>query len=155
MANFMYDHAKAGIMSGAIDLDTMDMRILMVMSNSTMGTEKDIEFLAGAHPLGPTTLDECDGATYARVALAAEAVSVDHPNNRGEFTATSLAPAWATLGVGARQNIGIVVYVHVGADAANIPVYWIDTCTGVGFPFDGNGGVVNITWNAEGIGQVT
>ena len=155
MANFQYDHPKAGMQGATIDLDTDDIRLLMVMSNSTMGTEKDIEYLAGAHPLGPTTLDECDGVGYARIALTGETIAVDHPNNRSEFTANNLAPAWAALAVGTRQNIGIVIYKHVGADGVNIPIYWIDTCTGVGFPFDGNGGVVNISWHAEGIGQLT
>ena len=149
MANFQYTYAKSKIMSGDIDL-TGDIRILMVMSNSTCDTEADVEFIAGFG-----TLDECDGATYARVPLVGEAVAPDLPNDRGEFDANDLAPAWATLGVGARQNIGIVVFLFVTNDADSIPIYWIDTCTGVGFPFDGNGGVVNITFNAEGIGQIT
>ena len=153
MANFQYTYAKAKMQSGDIDLNADDIRLLMVMSNSTADTEKDAQFISGV--TGFTTLDECDGVGYARVALTGEAVAADEANDRGEFTANNLAPAWAALAVGTRQNIGIVIYKHVGADAANIPIYWIDTCTGVGFPFDGNGGVVDITWNAEGIGQIT
>jgi len=153
MANFQYTYAKAKMQSADIDLNADDIRLLMVMSNSTADTEKDVQFISGA--TGFTTLDECDGAGYARVALVGEAVTADEANDRGEFDANDLAPAWAALGVGTRQNIGIVIFKFVTNDADSIPIYWIDTCTGVGFPFDGNGGVVNITWNAEGIGQIT
>ena len=149
MANFQYTYAKSKMMSGDIDL-TGDIRILMVMSNSTCDTEEDTTFIDQF-----TTLDECDGAGYARVQLVGEAVAPDLPNDRGEFDANDLAPAWAALGVGTRQNVGIVVYLFVADDTDSIPLYWIDTCTGVGFPFDGNGGAVNLTWHAEGIGQLT
>jgi len=150
MANFQYTYAKAKMQSADIDLNADDIRLLMVMSNSTADTEKDTQHIDDF-----TTLDECDGVGYARVALTGEAVAADEANDRGEFTADNLAPAWAALAVGTRQNIGIVIYKKVTDDTDSIPIYWIDTCTGVGFPFDGNGGVVNITWNAEGIGQIT
>lgn len=149
MANFMYTTAKAKVMSGDIDL-TGDIRFLMVMSDTTCDSEEDKTFINQF-----TTLDECDGANYARVPLVGEAVAPDDPNDRGEFDANDLAPAWAALGVGTRQNVAIVVFLFVNDDTDSIPIYFIDTCTGVGFPFDGNGGVVNITWNAEGIGQIT
>jgi len=150
MANFMYTHAKAGIMSGAIDLDTDDIRVLMVMSNTTADTEEDSEFLETNGGTGFTTLDEADGANYVRKELANEAVTADEANDRGEFDADDVT--WTALGVGTRQYTGIIVYKHVGADAVNIPIYWIDSG---GFPFWGNGGNVTAQWNAEGIGQVT
>ena len=129
MANFMYTHAKAGIMSGAIDLDTDDIRVLMVMSNTTADTEEDSEFLETNGGTGFTTLDEADGANYVRKELANEAVTADEANDRGEFDADDVT--WTALGVGTRQ---------------------IDSG---GFPFWGNGGNVTAQWNAEGIGQVT
>jgi len=154
MANFQYTYAKSKMMSGDLDMNGSDIRLILVMSNTTADTEKDKQFISGAN--GFTTLDECDGATYARVALTGEAVAADEANDRGEFDAADLAPAWATLGVGTRQNVGILVYKHVTNDADSMPIYWIDTLGGaITFPFDGNGGVVNITWNAEGIGQIT
>ncbi|HUV73863.1 MAG TPA: hypothetical protein VMW79_06115 [Anaerolineae bacterium] len=154
MANFQYTYAKAKMLSGDIDMDVDDIRMFMVMSNTTCDTEKDMQIISDGGT-GFTTLDECDGVGYARVPLTGEAVAADEANDRGEFTADNLAPAWAALAVGTRQNVGIVIYKHVTNDTDSIPIYWIDTCTGVGFPFDGNGGVVNITWNAEGIGQIT
>jgi len=148
MANFMYMYAKAKIMSGAIDLDTDDIRVRMVMTNTTCDTETDKQFMSGA--TGFTTIDVADGANYVDKALAGEAVTCDTVNNRGEFDATDVT--WTALGVGTRQYQGLVVYKFVTGDADSIPIYWIDSG---GFPFWGNGGNVTAQWNAEGIGQVT
>lgn len=146
--SFSYTYAKAKLLSGDIDLDADDIRILMVMSNTTCDTEKDKQFISGAN--GFTTLDECDGANYVRKALAGAAVAADEANDRGEFDATDAA--WTALGVGTRQNVAIVLYKHVTGDEDSIPIAYIDSG---GFPFDGNGGDVTVKWNAEGILQAT
>lgn len=145
MASLAYTYAKAKLLSGDIDLNADDIRILMVMSNTTCDTEEDKVFIDDF-----TTLDECDGANYVRKALADEAVAADEANDRGEFDATDVV--FTALGVGTRQNVGIVVYKHVNDDTDSIPIAYIDTG---GFPFDGNGGNVTVQWNAEGILQAT
>ncbi len=151
MASFVYDNAKEQFMLGTLDLDETgdDMRIIMVMSNSTADTEKDKTTIVGGG--GPfTTLDECDGANYARKALASQTVTEDGANNRAEFDATNIT--WTALGVGTRQNIGLVLFKFVTTDADSIPIAYIDTG---GFPFDASGGDVTINWNAEGILHLT
>ena len=96
-----------------------------------------------------TTLDEYDGATYARIDIAGLAWATDAANERAEQDGTD--SAWATLGVGLRQAVGMIVYLHVTNDTDSIPFLWIDTG---GFPFDGNGSAVTSQWNAEGIWQL-
>ena len=145
MADMVYNYAKAKLLSGDIDLDADDIRVLLVMTNSTCDTEDDCDFIDQF-----TTLDEMDGANYVRKALAGEAVAVDLPNNRGEFDAENVT--WTALGVGTRQVLGAVLYKHVTNDADSIPIAYIDSG---GFPFDANGGDVTITWNDEGILQAT
>ena len=145
MADMVYNYAKAKLLSGDIDLDADDIRVLLVMTNSTCDTEDDCDFIDQF-----TTLDEMDGANYVRKALAGEAVAVDLPNNRGEFDAENVT--WTALGVGTRQVLGAVLYKFVTNDADSIPIAYIDSG---GFPFDANGGDVTITWNAEGILQAT
>jgi len=115
------------------------------MSNTTADTEQDTDFI---DQLG--TLDEHDGANYARKELANEAVAVDDANNRGEFDADDVT--WTALGVGTRQAVGAVVYKHVNDDTDSVLIAYIDTG---GFPFDASGGDVTIQWNAEGILQAT
>lgn len=145
MASLAYTYAKAKLLSADIDLNADDIRVLMVMSNTTCDTEEDKQFIDTF-----TTLDECDGANYARKTLANEAVAADEANDRGEFDADDFT--WTALGVGTRQNVGAVVYKFVTDDSDSIPIAYIDTG---GFPFDGNGGNVTIQWNAEGILQAT
>ena len=147
MANFVYTHAKHLFLTGGLNLSTADMRVALVMTNTTADTEKDLSTI-GAF----TTLDEYDGAGYSSggSALAGEGVTQDDPNDRSEFDATDLT--FTGLGVGTRQCQGAIVYAFVTNFGASIPVAWIDTG---GFPFTGNGSNVTIQWNAEGILQAT
>lgn len=146
MANFIYNEAKRAIAEGEIDFGAggSDIRVMLVMTNTTADTEDDVNVLSGF-----TTLDEMDGASYVRKALANEIVNEDAANNRAEFDADDVT--WTGLGAGTRQVQGMIVYKHVGADSSNVPIAWIDTG---GFPFTANGGNVTIQWNAEGIIQI-
>jgi len=147
MANFIYNEAKNQILLGGIDFSSDDIRVLLVMSNTTADTEDDKDTLDDF-----TTLDEYDGANYGRAELANEAVNEDAGNDRAEFDADNVT--FSTLGVGTRQCQAAIVYKHVGADNANIPIVWVDTVgSGPTFPFDGNGGDITLQWNAEGIMQ--
>jgi hypothetical protein len=148
--SFWYKGGKQAMAKADIDMDTVDYRIALLMTNTTADTEKDATTISGG--TGFTTLDEYDGTGYARVALTSEAVAYDDANDRVEIDASDLAPAWAALGAGTRQAQGLLLFAFITNDASSIPLAWIDTG---GFPFSGNGGAVNITWNAEGILQVT
>ena len=101
MANLAYTYGKLGI-GGAINLSTDDLRMLLVMSNTTCGTQEDVQYVSGF-----TTLDECNGANYVRKTLAGESWAVDLVNNRGELQFT--APVWAALGNGTRALVGAVL----------------------------------------------
>lgn len=145
--SFVYTPAKTAIMKGEIDFQEAgdDIRVALVMSNTTADTEEDAALMNTF-----ADLDEYDGASYARQSLGTQAVNEDLPNDRSEFDAVD--SVFSSLGVGARQAVGLVVYKHVTNDADSIPIAFIDTG---GFPFDGNGGDVTIQWNAEGILQLT
>ncbi len=145
--SFVYTEMKRGLLAGEIDLATSgdDIRVMLVMSNTTADTEEDVTTISGF-----TTLDEYDGASYARQTLTGEAVAADNTNDRGEFDATDAT--FSSIGAGTRQAVAAVVYKHVTNDTDSVPLAYIDTG---GFPFDGNGGDVTIAWNAEGIIQAT
>jgi hypothetical protein len=144
--SFAYTGAKEKFGRGEIAWHTSDIRAMLVMTNTTADTDQDAVALAG---IG--TMDEYDGSGYARVALGAEAVNRDDPNNRAELDANDFT--WTALGAGTRQAQAMVVYKHVDGTAANdVPIAFIDTG---GFPFAGNGGDVTIQWSVEGIVQLT
>jgi len=145
--SFVYTPAKKLLGQGSLDLREAggDIRVALVMSNTTADTDEDQALMSGF-----AVLDECDGANYARKALVNQAVNEDDPNNRAEFVADDIV--WTALGAGTRQNVGMIVYKHVGADGVNIPILYIGTG---GFPFNGNGSDITVDWNAEGIAQIT
>lgn len=148
MANFVYNEAKRAILAGEVDLDLPDdIRVLLVMTNTTADTEDDTNTFAGF-----TTLDEFDGSGYTSggVALTGEAISEDVTNNRAEFDANDAA--FGALGAGTRQVQAAIVYKFITALSSSLPIAYIDTG---GFPFTANGSTVTIQWNVEGILQAT
>jgi len=140
MADYIYERA---VKYGPAALAAMDLRAILVMSNSTADTETEAEFVDDF-----TTLDEYDGSAYARVALAAETSELDLTNNRVEFKFDPIV--FATLGVGTRQAIGIIIIKFVTDDTDSEPIFHLDEG---GFPFDGNGENFTYTRHAEGVAQ--
>jgi hypothetical protein len=146
MASFVYTPAKVKLASGDLDLNAHDIRVLLVMTNTTAHTDQD------AATLSAITLDEYDGANYVRKALANEAVNQDDANNRAEFDADDFT--WTALGIGTRQCKAMVAYRYVDGTAANdIPIAYLDNAPEL--PFWGNGSDIPCTFNAEGILQLT
>lgn len=145
MASFVYTPAKTALAGAQLDLDTHDMRILLVMTNTTADTDQDVQNIAD---IG--TLDEMDGSGYARQTLTGEAINEDAANNRAEFDANDAT--FSTLGAGTRSVAGIVLYRHVTNDADAVLLAYIDSG---GFPFAASGTDVVVQWNAEGIVQIT
>ena len=148
MANFAFTNFKRGLMEGEFDLNaTDDIRVLMVMTNTTIDTEEDVTSFVSV-----TTLDEYDGSGYSSPgqALEGEVVAADTANDRGEFDATD--EVFSTIGVGTRQAQAAVIYKFDTDLDTSIPLLYIDTG---GFPFDGNGGDITFIWNAETILQLT
>lgn len=145
MAIFVYTNAKRALLAGEINLATDDMRVMLVMSDTTTDTEKDKSSFAGF-----TTTDEYDGSGYSSpgLPLSNQSVTADDPNLRGEFDSTD-EPAW-TLGIGSRQCVGFILYKFDTDLATSIPVAFYD---GAGFPFDGSGGLVGFIFDPEGVLQ--
>ena len=150
MASFAYTVAKTELLKGTIDLHTTgaDVRVILVMTSTTANTERDKLTISGF-----ATLDECDGAGYARVALTTETVTqVDGTSYWGMFDADNVTFTAVSLGISLRSIQGALVYKHVTNDTDSIPLFWIDTG---GFPFAANGSNIVITWAAGGVAQLT
>lgn len=147
MANFVFTKAKEQTLLAAINYSTADLRILLVMTNTSLSTagQEDIATLGAA-----TTLDEYDGSGYttAGAALATKVVTLDNANNRAFLDADDLT--FAALGAGTRSCKAAILYKFVTNVGASLPIAYIDTG---GFPFAGNGSNVTLQWNAAGILQ--
>lgn len=141
--SFAYNLAKQKMLTGQIDLDTDDIRSLLVMTNTTADTEDDVEFISQF-----TTLDEFNGAGYARVALAGEAVNADVANARAEFDANDTA--FAALSNGTRSIAAIMLFKFVVDDTQSIPICYLNFSS-----FNPGGGVLTCEWSAEGIMWLT
>src|SRR3990167_9268304 len=115
MASLVYQNAIGKMMSGDLDLNTHDIRVALLMTNTTADTEQDVDLMNGF-----TTLDECNSTGYARVALASEAVNIDDTNNRAEFDAAN--SSFAGLGGDAVRAIqGALIYRHITDDTDSVP----------------------------------
>jgi hypothetical protein len=145
MASVIYNEFKRANAAGEIDLNADDIRVALLMSNTTADTENDTMVYVGDF----TTLDECDGANYVRKALANEAVNKDDANDRAEFDADDVT--WSALGVGTRQTVGALLYEHVTNDADSPIIAYVEFSGAV--THDGSN--FTIEWSAEGILQLT
>lgn len=143
MADHVFTPALGKLLSGDIDLNADDIRLILVMTNTTADTETDAEFVSSL-----TTLDEDDGANYARAALAGETVVADLANDRGEFDANDVT--FAALGNGTREVQGYLLYKHVTTDADSSLILYRDFAA----PINPGGTDFVIQWNAEGILQL-
>jgi len=146
MASQIYNEFKRANAAGEIDLNADDIRVRLVMSNTTVDTEND-----GVVNIDDfSTVDVCDGANYVDKALANEAVNKDDANDRAEFDADNVT--WTALGAGTRSTQGALIYKYVdGTDANDIPIAFVEfssTKTHDGSDF-------TIQWNTEGILQLT
>ncbi len=139
--SLVYNEFKRANAAGEIDLDADDIRVALLMTNTTVDAEND-----GTATLSNyTDLDECDGANYARQALTSEAVVKDDGNDRASFDADN--PTWNALGNGTRANKGALVYKHVTDDTDSIPIAFIE----FGSPQNPGGSNFTVTWHANGI----
>lgn len=146
MASVFYNAAKSGFANGNLDWDTHDIRVALLMTNTTADTENDAKvFIADL-----TTLDECDASGYARVALASEAVNTDDGNDRAELDANDAS--FTGLGGNATRDIqGALVFRHVTNNSDSRIIGFVDFTSDI----PKTATQIDIPWNAEGIFQLT
>lgn len=143
MASLVYQNAIAKMMSGDLDLNAHDIRVALLMTNTTADTEADIDLMNAF-----ATLDECDAAGYARVALTGEAVNIDDTNDRAEFDANDAS--FTSLGGDATRAIqGALIFRHVTDDTDSVPIAFIDFTADI----PATATQIDIPWSVEGILQ--
>jgi hypothetical protein len=143
MASMLYTNALKLLMNGGLDLDTHDIRVMLLMSNTTADTDQDN--ITNISAIG--TLDECDASGYARVALTGEAVTEDTTDNEAVFDANDAS--FTGLGGNATRAIqGALIYRHVDGTAGNdVPIMFVDFSSDI----PATATQIDVPWAAEGI----
>lgn len=146
MASVIYNIAKSRLMSALLDCDEAgdDLRAILCMTNTTADTEVDVDNTGTI-----TTLDESDGANYARKTLDNQTVSVDDANDRAELTCDPIA--WTALGNGTRALEGMLVHEFITNDAGSFPFFFSDFVSDI----SPGGSTFTVTPNAEGLVQLS
>ena len=111
MSNRLFSIAKKNLLTGVSGCNlNADIRMALLMTNTTVDTEND-----GIENLGDfTTLDECNGANYARRALstATPTVAIDTARDSVKLSCAS-HPVFPNLGAGSRSIAGVLFYFNI------------------------------------------
>lgn len=131
MAEGTYNVGKAEILRADIDLETADIRMLLLVGALTFNPDHaTITAVLAANT-------EASGGSYARQALTSETVTQDDANNRANFDCATVDFGALT----ANTPTAAVIYLHVGADGSNIPISFHDS----GFGAAANGAGYTVT----------
>jgi len=132
--SFIYDYGLEWIAKN--DITTADLRLFLVMADSTCGSERGAKFVADF-----AVRDEYDAVGYVRKDLAAVLGTLDLTSHFEKVTAT--APVWTTLAAASKTCIGMVLFVFITNDAASRNIAFINDSPL--FPFNGIGDDVTLT----------
>ncbi len=126
MASGLYDKGREGFLDGSIDWDTDDIRAILVDTGTytvNLATHNTLADIAGG----------------ARIAVSAALASKSVTGGVADAADVTFT---AVVGVSVEA---IVLYKHIGSDAARLICY-IDSATS-GLPVTPNGGDITIQWD--------
>ncbi len=136
MASLVYNRGKYLLMNGGLDLDTDDIRVLLVTSSYTANADHD--YVADV-------TNELSGGNYVRKARAGESVSLDDTNDRAYFDATDTV--WTALGAVAGTPAAVVVYKLVTNDSDSPLIAYVEITA----PPAPNSADYTVAWNSGGL----
>lgn len=137
MADVVYNHFKAKIMDGTIDLDTDDVRVALLTSNYT--PDKDAH-----HYWDEVNANEVSGTGYTAGGqlLSGKAVTIDDTDDEGVFDADDVT--WTNSSITARYA---VVFKSTSQASTSDLVCAFD----FGSDKTSSSGDFTISWNDEGV----
>ena len=139
MASLVYNNTALLALTTGLNLATNDMRVALLQTTTTADTEEEVALMNGF-----TTLGECSVTSYARQALANEAVAIDTTNDRAEFDADDAA--FGTLEIGFSIQ-GMLIHDHNTDDTDSIPYFFTEFSSNLVL----NGTSVTLNFDAEGL----
>jgi hypothetical protein len=136
MANVTYNIFKKSIMTGAIDLDTDTLKVMLVTSSYTPNIDTHLD------RADVTNEVTGDGYTEGGVTLTSVTVTQDDTNNRAVFDAGDVS--WTTATITAR---GAVIYKSTGTAGNDLLIAYKD----FGSDKVSTYGTFTIVWGSDGI----
>lgn len=152
MASFWFNPAFQKVMQNTIDLDTDDIRMLLLDDSGTYVPSKATEFIdtGGAADIVDSELTSGDISGYARQALTTEAVDI--ATNLIRFKSDNVAFGALGTSVSAKKVSAAVIYKFNAVDTAAEAIIYSDfTDT----PTNGSTFTVNMPTNGWGHGDNT
>ncbi len=145
MADIIYKGGLLALRQGLLD-PTPDLRLDLVMSNTTCDTEEETLTLAGF-----TDMDLFDGIGYVPIDGAGVIWTYDSATD--EYRLDIDDDQWnippATVAPGTRDAVGILVKLFIdGTDANDIPIGFT---TSGGFPTNANNGDILLSVHPDGL----
>ena len=145
MASRIYNEALRAIAAGEYDLNAADIRARLCMNTTTCDTDNDA--IIDLHDF--TTVGISDDTGYADIDMSGLAVNKDDPNDRAEFTASTLVFSGLN-GNASNDYQGVLLYIYVnGTNAADLALAFIDFTADI--PKAAT--QVTVPWDAQGIIQ--
>jgi len=144
MANGVYNRAKFLLAGAGLDLDTADLRLMLVNTGYTFDNNHNFIDNAGA---GDPIDQEITVGGYARVALTTKTLTEDDTNDMAYLDADDVV--FTALAAGQTIGGAILFDNAGGADTARIVIAFydlVDTAT--------NGGNVTVQWAVVASGGV-
>ncbi len=141
MASHWFDKALQQIINSYM-VSGATIKVALCMTNTTNATN-----FSGA-TVSALTLDECDGANYARKTLTSLNAIQDDPDTEGVFDADDVV--FSSLGAGTRASKGALVFKFGTSDSDSVPLLWVEFTS----PVTHDGTDFSIVWNSSGIAYV-
>lgn len=154
MADLTYNLARRKLLDGTLDLTSDTIKVMLVTSSYV--ADKDNDFVDEGGANDPVD-HELSGTGYVagyggagRKTLSNKAFETDDTNDRGEFDDT-VDVTWSSINAGTAAA-AIIFRAGTADDTDALLIAYIDSG---GFPIVTNGGDLTISWNAEGILQLS
>ena len=132
MANALYTEGKQNLLDKKFDLDTDDMRVILIDHDDDTPV--------------PSTDDALDDISAGEIATsdALNATSIANGTFDADNETLSAVPGGGTVD-------SLTIYLHTGTPTTSFLLVYIDTGTNLTGGFTPNGGDVTIAWHASGI----
>lgn len=135
----VYNRAKALLMNGGLDLDSDDIRVLLVKGTYTFDPDHNVVDDVSADEV----VDVGGGTPYVRKALTTESVTEDDSNDRAVFDADDVT--WLNADFGTPD--AAIIYKFVSDDSDSPLICCVDLSPNIVT----NTGNFTAQWNAGGI----
>lgn len=134
--SFWTDYGLDDVGTNGADGALSDLWAILVMTGSTVATERSVNFVADY-----ADLQEYDDMSYTRINLSGAALTLNTTSHQLELACDPIP--WPALDAASGQSIGMLIYHKITNDADSIP--WGFYNGSPTFPFNGVGDDVQLT----------